>query len=92
MVVILFQIDSFKMHGRENRVHFLHLGPGHEIDAPYIFILMAWIKPGIHTIIDILFELVVIFLRDPAESDLDKTVVHQFIHIFRQVQEGGDSV
>ena len=92
VVIILFQIDPFKVHGREDRVNLLHLGPGYKIDAPYIFIFMAWIEPGVHAVIDILFKFVVIFFRNPAETNLDKTVVYQFIHIFRQIQEGGDTV
>ena len=92
VVVILFQIDPFKMHGGEDSIHFLHFCPGHEIDTPDIFIFMAGIKPGIQVIIYILFELVIIFLGDPAETNLNKTVMHQFIYIFRQVQEGGDTV
>ena len=92
VVVIFFQVNPFKMHGREDCVNLLHPGPGYEIDAPYIFVFMAGIEPGVHAVIDVLFEFVIIFFRDPAETDLDKTVVYQFIHIFRQIQEGGDTV
>ena len=86
-IMVLFQINTFKMHGREHGVHLFHFRPEHEVKSPYIIVLMAGEEHGIQVVINVFFKFAVIFYRDSSETHLDKAVMNQLVDIFRQSEK-----
>ena len=85
MVNIFLQIDPFKMHGRKNCVHLFHLCPQDKIKSPDIVgVFPTRIEHSIQVIVDIGFELFIIFPLYPSEPDLNEPVVDQLIYVLRQ--------
>ena len=80
------------MHGREDCVHLLHLCPQNKIKSPDIVgIFLTGIEHGIQVIVNISFELFIIFPLYPPESDLNETVMDQLIHVLRQGGKRGQT-